>query len=67
MTPSATSGKSDRAFLIGALGLGLGLALGLAEPAGGWLTGLLALVAVLLLVTIVRHVRRGLEEIRTRP
>ena len=55
-------GKSDRAFVFGALGL----ALGLGAPAGGWLTALLALVAVLLLFTIVRRVRRGLEEIRAR-
>jgi len=55
-------GKSDRAFVFGALGL----ALGLGAPAGRWLTLVLALVALLLGLTIVRRVRRGMAEIRAR-
>jgi len=55
-------GKSDRAFVFGALGL----ALGLGAPAGGWLTPVLALVAVLLVLTILRRVHRGMDEIRAR-
>lgn len=55
-------GKSDRAFVFGALGLGLGLG----APPRGWLTPVLALVALLLVLTIVRRVRRGMEEIRGR-
>jgi CDP-diacylglycerol--glycerol-3-phosphate 3-phosphatidyltransferase len=51
-------GKSDRAFIVGALGL----ALGLGVPTGVWLTGVLAAVAVLLVFTIVNRVRRGLAK-----
>jgi CDP-diacylglycerol--glycerol-3-phosphate 3-phosphatidyltransferase len=51
-------GKSDRAFVFGALGL----ALGLGVPAGTWLTLLLALVLALLAWTILNRARRGLEE-----
>jgi CDP-diacylglycerol--glycerol-3-phosphate 3-phosphatidyltransferase len=51
-------GKSDRAFVVGALGL----AIGLGVPAGIWLTGVLAVVAVLLVLTIVNRARRGLAE-----
>ena len=54
-------GKSDRAFIFGALGL----ALGLGAPSGMWLTGVLAVVAALLVFTIVNRARRGLaEEVR---
>lgn len=52
-------GKSDRAFVFGALGL----ALGLGAPAGGWLDGLLALVLALLVWTIVNRARHGLAEL----
>jgi len=51
-------GKSDRAFVFGALGLaiGLGAAVAAAMP---WVLGV---VAVLVAVTIVNRVRRGLAE-----
>lgn len=55
-------GKSDRAFVLGALGL----ALGLGAPAEPWLTPLLVLVGVLLVLTLVNRVRRGLAEILAR-
>ncbi len=51
-------GKSDRAFVFGALGL----AIGLGAPINGALPWILAAVAVLLAVTIVRRIRRGLAE-----
>ncbi|MBL0313183.1 MAG: CDP-alcohol phosphatidyltransferase family protein [Holophagaceae bacterium] len=51
-------GKSDRAFVFGALGLGLGFGV----KAGVWLTWLLAFVLVLLLVTIFNRARRALKE-----
>ena len=51
-------GKSDRAFVFGALGL----ALGLGAPAGTWLTAVLALVSVLLAWTILNRAGRGLAE-----
>ena len=53
-------GKSDRAFVFGALGL----ALGLGAPAGAWIDVVLGLVGGLLLATIARRVARGLAEIR---
>jgi len=53
-------GKSDRAFVFGALALALGLAL----PAGQWLNAVLAVVLILLLVTVVNRVKRALAEIR---
>lgn len=51
-------GKSDRAFVFGALGL----ALGLGAPPEPWLTPLLALVLALLAWTILNRVRAGLAE-----
>jgi CDP-diacylglycerol--glycerol-3-phosphate 3-phosphatidyltransferase len=51
-------GKSDRAFVFGALGL----ALGLGAPAGLWLTALQLLVLALLGYTIINRARRGLAE-----
>ena len=51
-------GKSDRAFIVGALGL----AIGLGVPTGLWLTGVLVAVAVLLVFTIINRARRGLAE-----
>jgi CDP-diacylglycerol--glycerol-3-phosphate 3-phosphatidyltransferase len=51
-------GKSDRAFVFGALGL----ALGLGAPTGAWLTWLLALILALLALTVYNRVRRGLAE-----
>lgn len=51
-------GKSDRAFIFGALGL----AVGVGVPTGLWLTGVLAAVALLLAFTIVNRAQRGLSE-----
>ncbi|MEW5962763.1 MAG: CDP-alcohol phosphatidyltransferase family protein [Pseudomonadota bacterium] len=52
-------GKSDRALLFGALGLWVGLAGG---SLPGWTMPIMTLAAVLLLVTIVNRVRRGVAE-----
>lgn len=52
-------GKSDRAFVFGALGLALGLGL----SAGLWLNLLLGGVALLLLLTIANRMRRALAEV----
>lgn len=49
-------GKSDRAFLFGALSLLLGCGV----PAGVWIDGLLGLAVVLLALTIVNRGRRAL-------
>jgi CDP-diacylglycerol--glycerol-3-phosphate 3-phosphatidyltransferase len=51
-------GKSDRAFVFGALGLWAGLGYVLPE----WLAWVMPLLALLIAVTIVNRVRRGLEE-----
>jgi len=51
-------GKSDRAFVFGALGLGLGFGV----KAGAWLAWLLACVMALLLVTIFNRAHRALKE-----
>ena len=51
-------GKSDRAFIFGALGL----VIGVGAPTGLWLTGVLAAVALLLVFTIVNRAKRGLSE-----
>jgi CDP-diacylglycerol--glycerol-3-phosphate 3-phosphatidyltransferase len=51
-------GKSDRAFIFGALGL----AVGLGVPTGLWLTGVLAVVSALLALTIVNRAKQGLAE-----
>ena len=51
-------GKSDRAFVFGAIGLLLGLGI---APAG-WLTPVLFIILALLLVTTVNRARRGLQE-----
>lgn len=51
-------GKSDRAFVMGALGLALGL--GIAP--GAWLNGLLAVLCLLAMLTIVNRARGGLRE-----
>lgn len=52
-------GKSDRAFVFGLIALLLGL--GIAP--GPWLAILLAIVAVLLVVTMVRRAAKALEEL----
>jgi CDP-diacylglycerol--glycerol-3-phosphate 3-phosphatidyltransferase len=54
-------GKSDRAFLFGALCLALGCGL----TAGRWLGWLLAVAVALLAWTIVNRVRRALAEVAT--
>lgn len=51
-------GKSDRAFVFGALALWAGLGLALPE----WLAWIMPLLALLLCLTIVNRVRRGLQE-----
>jgi CDP-diacylglycerol--glycerol-3-phosphate 3-phosphatidyltransferase len=51
-------GKSDRAFIFGALGLVVGVGV----PTGLWLSGVLAVVALLLVFTIVNRAQRGLAE-----
>ena len=53
-------GKSDRAFVFGALGLWIGLTTALPD----WAAYVMPLVAVALVVTIVNRVRRGLGEVR---
>jgi len=55
-------GKSDRAFVFGALGLGVGLGL---APAG-WLGWIFPALALLISVTIVNRVRKGLAELKPR-
>jgi CDP-diacylglycerol--glycerol-3-phosphate 3-phosphatidyltransferase len=52
-------GKSDRAFVLGALGLALGLGM---QPAG-WQVVIFPALAALLVLTIVNRVRRGLAEL----
>lgn len=51
-------GKSDRAFVFGALGLWAGLGYVLPE----WLAWVMPLAALLIAITIVNRVRRGLRE-----
>lgn len=52
-------GKSDRAFVFGALCL----ALGLGAPTGRWVDALLAVVLLLLALTIVNRSRGALKEV----
>ncbi|MBM3522449.1 MAG: CDP-alcohol phosphatidyltransferase family protein [Alphaproteobacteria bacterium] len=52
-------GKSDRAFVFGALGLAIGLGIDLP----GWLGWVMPALALLLCATIARRVRSGLAEI----
>lgn len=51
-------GKSDRAFVFGALGL----ILGLGAPAGAWLNHVLGIVLLLLVWTVMNRAKRGLAE-----
>ena len=51
-------GKSDRALVMGALGLWIGLGF----PLPSWSAGLMYLLAILLVVTVLNRVRAGLEE-----
>ena len=53
-------GKSDRAFLFGALGL----AAALVQPVPGWLGWAIPIAAALTALTVVNRVRAGLQEIR---
>jgi CDP-diacylglycerol--glycerol-3-phosphate 3-phosphatidyltransferase len=52
-------GKSDRAFVFGALGFFLGLGL----QAGEWVNWVVAVVIALLIVTVLNRCRRALKEI----
>jgi CDP-diacylglycerol---glycerol-3-phosphate 3-phosphatidyltransferase len=51
-------GKSDRAFVFGALGLWVGLA----SPLPAWATFVMPALAALLVLTIINRVRGGLNE-----
>lgn len=53
-------GKSDRAFVFGAMSLLVGLGM----PAGRWLTAVLALMIVLLTMTVFNRARKALQELR---
>lgn len=55
-------GKSDRAFVFGALGLAVALGL----PPAGWLAGVMPVLCALLAMTIFNRVRAGLAEAPTR-
>jgi CDP-diacylglycerol--glycerol-3-phosphate 3-phosphatidyltransferase len=55
-------GKSDRAFLIGTLGLMLGMGL----HAGAWVNLVFIIACALATLTIVNRVRNGLREIAAR-
>lgn len=54
-------GKSDRAFVFGALGLLIGFGV----PAGMWITVVLAVMLVLLALTVFNRARKGLAELRS--
>jgi CDP-diacylglycerol--glycerol-3-phosphate 3-phosphatidyltransferase len=56
-------GKSDRAFVFGALGLYVALGL----PLASWAAGLMPLVAALVAWTIVNRIRRALAEAGAAP
>lgn len=56
-------GKSDRAFVFGALCLVIGLGV----PAGRWLDGVLVVVVLLLLLTIFNRARSALRIVRGGP
>ena len=51
-------GKSDRAFVFGALGLWVGLA----SPLPAWAAGVMPVLAALIALTIINRVRGGLNE-----
>jgi CDP-diacylglycerol--glycerol-3-phosphate 3-phosphatidyltransferase len=55
-------GKSDRAFVFGALGL----AVGLGGSLPGWAAWLMPLIALLIAITTVRRIRGALLEIETK-
>jgi CDP-diacylglycerol--glycerol-3-phosphate 3-phosphatidyltransferase len=52
-------GKSDRAFCFGVLGAGV--AIGWLSAL--WINGVLAVIAALLVYTLINRIRRGLEEV----
>ncbi len=52
------SGKSDRAFAFGALGLLVGLGV----PAGWWIAAVLGVMVLLLVLTILKRTRNALRE-----
>lgn len=52
-------GKSDRAFVFGAIALALGLGM----PAGSWLNELFGIVLILTIATVVNRAHRALDEI----
>jgi CDP-diacylglycerol--glycerol-3-phosphate 3-phosphatidyltransferase len=52
-------GKSDRAFVFGALGLALALGI----PMPSWAAWLMPLLALLIALTMVRRVRSALAEL----
>ncbi len=52
-------GKSDRAFAFGVMGL----AIGLTESSGPWITWVLIAMVALSAVTVVNRARRGLKEL----
>jgi CDP-diacylglycerol--glycerol-3-phosphate 3-phosphatidyltransferase len=54
-------GKSDRAFVLG----GLGLAIGLGLAPWTWLQYVFPAIALLLVITIINRVRGALSEVRT--
>lgn len=54
-------GKSDRAFLFGALGLILGLGF----SGGAWLSPLLGIAALVLIWTVINRARHGLAELES--
>lgn len=56
-------GKSDRALVFGALGMWFGIG----GPLPGWTMWLMVAVAALLLVTCIRRVRAGLQEVGQQP
>lgn len=53
-------GKSDRAFVFGAMSLLVGLGV----PAGRWVTIVLALMIILLTITVFNRARKALQELR---
>ncbi|MGN8113103.1 CDP-alcohol phosphatidyltransferase family protein [Labrys sp. 22185] len=55
-------GKSDRAFMFGALGLWVGLGL----PLPGWFGWIMPLAVLFLTLTIVNRVHKGLREARAK-
>ncbi|MNR55895.1 hypothetical protein D3C85_1763650 [compost metagenome] len=53
-------GKSDRAFVLGVLATGI--ALGWISAL--WINGAFAIIAVLLVITLVNRVRQGLKQVQ---